>query len=222
MTELLLEFLPDNTRFVFDILAKDAFISDYTLVGGTALALQMGHRMSEDLDFMTDKNNLDARRIQRNINRLFTHWRLIRKRDEQIDFLIKNTRVTFFTAQLVNIPFQVSSRTCPYHHLRIADIKTLALLKLSAISQRNTLRDYYDLYTISKEKFSLSGIFAEAKQSLPQLSPIVYTETLTYTDDIPEKTLANHLKPKQQISKEEIADYFSLEIKKYLNQNENE
>ena len=122
----------------------------------------------------------------------------------------------------MNIPSQVSSRTFPYHHLRIADIKTLALLRLSAISQRNTLRDYYDLYTISKEKFSLSGIFAEAKQSLPQLSPIVYTETLTYTDDIPEKTLANHLNPKQQISKEEIADYFSLEIKKYLNQNKNE
>ncbi len=216
MEEIKLEYLPETSVFVFKILAKEPFISDYTLVGGTALALQLGHRMSEDLDFISDERTLHFNRIQRNINRLFSHWKIIRKRDWQIDLLINNTRVTFFTAEAVNIPFQVAPQAFSYHSLKIADIRTLALLKLSAISQRNTIRDYYDLYTIAREKISLGEIFEAARKLLPQLSPIVYSETLTYTEDIPEKSLANHLKAKWSVSKEEIADYFASEIKACL------
>jgi hypothetical protein len=47
-----LTFMPANTLVVFNKLAEHRFITTYTLVGGTALSIQLGHRLSEDLDFI--------------------------------------------------------------------------------------------------------------------------------------------------------------------------
>jgi len=51
----------------------------FTLVGGSALALQSGHRQSEDLDFIFDEEKIDAISIKRFIARLFPEYRLIRE-----------------------------------------------------------------------------------------------------------------------------------------------
>jgi len=51
MHELKLEFMPEATQKNFARLKDDPRLAGFTLVGGTALALQIGHRISEDLDF---------------------------------------------------------------------------------------------------------------------------------------------------------------------------
>ena len=51
MTKLKLEFMPEATQKNFARLKDDPRLAAFTLVGGTALALQIGHRFSEDLDF---------------------------------------------------------------------------------------------------------------------------------------------------------------------------
>jgi hypothetical protein len=52
--------MPSNTKMVFDILALHRFISKYTLVGGTALSIQIRHRLSEDLVFVFDAEKLNT------------------------------------------------------------------------------------------------------------------------------------------------------------------
>ena len=49
---------------------------------------------------------------------------------------------------------------------------------------------------------------------IPELSPITYNETLSYTKDIFENDLSNHLKPKENITKQEISDFFVNELRK--------
>lgn len=93
----------------------------------------------------------------------------------------------------------------------------IACLKFAAITQRNTIRDYYDLYFISKYHIGFKKIIRSTKELLPNLSPITYTETLVYTRDIPENDLSNHLSPKETVTKQEIADYFIVELKKIIN-----
>ena len=70
----------------------------------------------------------------------------------------------------------------------------------------------------SKEKymkrFSLAGIYQITRSLIPNLSPITYSETIVYTDDIPENEIDSHLNPKEMVSKEEIARYFIEEIRK--------
>lgn len=53
-------YIPKETSELVDQFAKLTFIKNFTLVGGTALALQLGHRQSEDLDFIFDGEKIPA------------------------------------------------------------------------------------------------------------------------------------------------------------------
>jgi len=215
MNELKLDYLTENTRYVFEKLSTTKFIQDYTLVGGSALALQIGHRLSEDLDFVYYGEKLNINSIKRNISKIFPSYKILREDyDNQIDFVVNETRITFFCTEAVLIPFDVKDYSFRYKNINIATYKILASLKFSAISQRNTIRDYYDLYFLSKYFIELREIIEETKKFFPNISPIVYTETLVYTDDIPENDISGHLRPKEIVTKEEIAEFFRLELKK--------
>lgn len=210
-----LQYMPKDTESVFLKLANTNFIKNYTLVGGTALSLQIKHRLSEDLDFIFDGEKINITTIKRNISKLFPNYRIIKQDyNYQIDFIIENTKVTFFSSGAVLIPFSVKEYSFSYQKLNIASAETIAVLKFSAIAQRNTIRDYYDLYFIARYVLSLEKIINTTKKLLPNLSPITYTETLIYTKDLQEPDLSQHLNPKENITKEEIANYFVTELKK--------
>lgn len=210
-----LEYMPMNTKNVFDIFSKHKFIKDYTLVGGTALSIQIEHRKSEDLDFIFDGEFIDTIKIKRSINSIFTKYKVIKEdQNYQIDILINDTKVTFFSSGAVVAPFKIKDYSQSYGNLNIATPNIIGVLKLITISQRNTIRDYYDLYIITKKILSLEELFKLTKKLVPNLAPITYTETLVYLDDIEENNIAEHLDPAEIVSKEEIAEYFIKELKR--------
>ena len=213
-----LTYMPTNTKVVFDELAQHRFMSKYTLVGGTALSIQIKHRLSEDLDFVFDAERLNINTIKRNIASVFPDYRVIRQDVPwQIDFVIHNVRVTFFSSGAIALPFQVKKFSYKLKTLNICKAFTIAALKMATIAQRNTIRDYYDLYILVKNHFALKEIIDHTKKLIPNLAPITYTETLIYTNDIEENSIENHLQPKEIISKEQIATFFIQEIRKIKN-----
>jgi predicted nucleotidyltransferase component of viral defense system len=210
-----IQYMPKGTKEIFEILKNSTFISKYTLVGGTALSLQIGHRISEDLDFIFDGDTLSINSIIRNIKKILPNYRIIKQdQNYQIDFIINNTKLTFFSTGAVLIPFKVKEYSFKYENINIATVKIIACLKIATIAQRNTIRDYYDIFFIAKHLIELDKIITQTKNLFPNLSPITYTETLVYTDDIPENDISNHLKPKENITKQEIALFFIREMKK--------
>lgn len=214
-TRLDLKYLSPETRIVFETLALQKYISKYTLVGGTALSLQIGHRLSVDLDFVFDGEELSTNTIKRNIASVFPDYRIIRQEyDLQIDFLIRNVKVTFFSSGSVALSFAVKDHTFSYQSINVCKAKTIASLKMSAIAQRNTIRDYYDLYKLVKYHYPLLEIIDQTKKLIPVLSPITYTETLIYTGDIDEISIASHLMPDEEVTKDQIAEFFIQEIRK--------
>jgi predicted nucleotidyltransferase component of viral defense system len=198
-----------------EILSLSLFAKDYTLVGGTALSLQIKHRLSEDLNLIYDGETLNLSTIKRNISKLFPNYRII-KQDEnyQIDFIIDGVKVTFFSTGAIQIPFKVKSYTTKFNNINIAVLKIIGVLKLSAIAERNVIRDYYDLYFLIKYHFSLIEIINTTKELLPNLSPVTYTSTIIYTDDLLENDISEHLIPKEIVSKKEISDFFVQELRK--------
>ena len=207
--------IPPATSALLTLLSKERYMTRFSLVGGTALALQLGHRQSEDLDFVFDAEKIDTIGIKRFIARTFPDYRLIREeRAYQLDFLVNNVKLTFFSTGAVIIPFKIKPHTIQFGTVNIARADVIAVLKMATISQRCTIRDYYDIYYISRYVISLDEIFRMTKSMIPTLSPITYTETILYTKDIPENSISSHLLPKEQVSKEEIAHYFITEIKK--------
>lgn len=208
--------IPPKAAELLDKLSGLKFMSQYTLVGGTALALQIGHRQSEDLDFIYDGEKMPATTLKRQIARHFPKYRLIREeKDYQLDYLIGEVKLTFFSTGAVLLPFDVKSYAVKVHQMNIAPVDIIAVLKMATLAQRNTIRDYYDLYFIAKYHIPLSQIIEKSKVMLPNISPITYTETIIYTADILEDTIENHLNPKEIVTKEQLSDFFISELKKY-------
>lgn len=207
--------MPKETLQVFEKLSQTEFINKYTLIGGTALSIQIHHRLSEDLDFILDADTLNNAFIKRKMAKTFPDFRIIRdEKDYQLDFVINNCKVTFIATGTIVLPFQVKPLSFAFNNINIATVETIAVLKLAAIAQRNTLRDYYDLYYIAKHFIPLKKIFDITKRLNPNLSPITYSETITYTKDIPEKSIEEHLEPNEIITKVELENYFIKELKK--------
>ncbi len=207
--------MPPNTLSVFDRISNSNFINQYTLIGGTALSIQIHHRLSEDLDFILDSPTLNNSLIKREMIKVFPDYRIIRDdKDYQLDFVINDCKVTFISTGTIALPFKVRPLSFLFRNTRIANIDTIAVLKLSAIAQRNTLRDYYDLFYISKYFIPLKTIFDLTRKLNPNLSPITYLETITYTKDISEDNMEAYLDPKEIISKSELEEYFVKELKK--------
>lgn len=215
MSDLSFNYMPLPTKSVFDKLAEIKFMKSYTLVGGTALAIQIRHRMSEDLDFITDKETINSALIKRNIAKFFPGYTITREDKQwQIDMVIDGTKVTWFSAGAVAVNFKTQDYANKYQNLWIARPEIIAVHKLSAISQRNTLRDYYDLYFLAKYVLPLNDIIGLTRKLNPNLSPVTYSETLIYTGDLPEDDMSAHLNPKEYINKQQIADFFTSELRK--------
>jgi hypothetical protein len=133
--------------------------------------------------------------------------------------LVNDVKLTFFCTGAVALPFNVRSHSVVVDRMNIAGIMAIAAMKFAAISQRNTIRDYYDLYYLSRHCVPLLDLVLFTKKLVPNLSPITYTETLVYTKDIEESDIASHLSPAEIVSKEQIAEFFTKElrtIKEYL------
>jgi predicted nucleotidyltransferase component of viral defense system len=209
--------MPENTHEILNILCREDFISKFVLIGGTALAMQIRHRLSEDLDFIYDGDTLNINLIRRNISRIFPDYRITRMdTNEQIDLVINNVKITFFCSGILALPFKVIDHSFKWNKLRICTAEIIAVLKMSAIAQRSTMRDYYDLYWLTRYHLSLEKIIRRTKELIPALSPVTYSETLVYTNDIEETDISAHLQPQEKINKNQIADFFITELKKII------
>jgi len=93
-----LNFLLPKTREVLIKLIEYEYMSNFVLVGGSALALYMKHRKSEDLDFFTyEKDTFEAKKIKQIIKKF--KGKIVNISNEQIDVLINGVKVTFFDAK---------------------------------------------------------------------------------------------------------------------------
>ena len=147
MTTISWSALAPNTRRTFDALAALPMSSEFYLAGGTALALQLGHRISHDLDFFSTSNALGmaersalARRLQH-----ITPTIIKSEQDEQLYATIMGVEVSFLHQHhpLLFPLIEVNG-------LYLAQPTDIGLMKLSAIKDRGTRRDFVDLYCLRK------------------------------------------------------------------------
>lgn len=120
---------------------KDCFY----LGGGTAIALHLGHRKSVDLDWFTQsefRNPLNFSQELRNKNIKVEVNDISRG---TLHGVIKGVRVSFFEFKypLLKPLIKVEEINC-----NIASLEDLACMKLSAVAQRGSKKDFIDIYTI--------------------------------------------------------------------------
>jgi len=150
------EALVEKTLKAIEAVSKMEFVKSYFLVGGTALALQLKHRLSEDLDFMCwkqskkDKQDINVEKIKNELAQDF----IINKVD-----ILGNNHIEIYIDGGVKLSFYAPDKikpvikpVCYLNNLILADEECIAALKMETFLRRNEFRDYYDLYCILKNK----------------------------------------------------------------------
>jgi predicted nucleotidyltransferase component of viral defense system len=138
---------------------KEDKLSDFTLVGGTALALQIGHRISVDIDLFTD-HSFESKEILEALRKTLK-VELIMSRPNGMQLIVENLKVDLYNWA---VPFIGE----PYisNGLRLASLKDIAAFKLDAITTRKTKKDYYDLYFLL-DRLTLEEMIKVYKEKYP-------------------------------------------------------
>jgi len=157
--------LPDTLRAI-QLVASLPTVKRAYLAGGTALALQLGHRLSQDLDFFTqeefDENILATSLLKiKAFKEDRRDWRTILG-------YISNTKFSIFY-----YPYKLIEKPLAFEGIRILRKKDIATMKLDAIGNRGTKRDFIDLFFLAKE-FSLNQVFDFYEQKYGNLEEKMY------------------------------------------------
>jgi hypothetical protein len=118
---------------------------NFILGGGTALAMQIGHRISVDLDFFTE-TEFSTDLVLRKIKQLGFTTQILQEEKGTLTVVIDGVKVSFFHYPYPFVDKSISSKGIP-----IAGILDIASMKIIAISQRGAKRDFVDLYFILQD-----------------------------------------------------------------------
>ena len=155
------------------------FSSEFGLVGGTAVALHLGHRRSIDFDLFTAAHfNIPA--IQSKITRSGSVQKVLVKRKGEFTLLIDSVKFTFF-----EYPFPTPFSEQFENIIRIPDLLTLGAMKAYALGRRAKWKDYVDLYFIAKKYDGLERIAEQGRKIFGgEFNEKIFRVQLAYFEDI--------------------------------------
>ena len=140
------DLLPDLSQFK----------KEFYLVGGTAIALHIGHRESIDFDLFKQKN-IRKKDIYTKLKTL--DYKVSFADYNQINMISNGVKITFF-----QFPYEIPLDSKFENYLKMPDLLTLAAMKAFALGRRTKWKDYVDLYFILKFHFTLKEVANKAKQ----------------------------------------------------------
>ena len=158
--------------------ALGAFKKDFYLAGGTALALQLGHRVSVDFDFFTERD-FETEELYERIQKVFGEVTLTQESSNTLAIVVQDDmRISFMKYRYPLLDACVDTE-----HLRLASILDIGCMKLSTIVSRAELKDYVDLFFILKH-ISLTKLLIDLAKKIPSLDQIFVMKALVSFDDI--------------------------------------
>ena len=112
----------------------------FRLAGGTALALHFGHRRSVDLDFFSTEPFVEENVVG---GLLAAGGTIVAREERTVHALVESVKCSFF-----GYPYRWISSGIPFHGIELAGVPDIAAMKVVAIAQRGTKKDFFDLYEI--------------------------------------------------------------------------
>lgn len=204
------EALFGNTQKLLALLSNSPVLKDAYLAGGTAAALQLGHRISVDLDFFTPCKFDAKRNAQRfaGILRKSGDFSIEQISWGTIQGYFKEVRFSLFVYE-----YPVLFPLKKFHRIRIIDLRDIAAMKVAAICDRGTKRDFVDLYFICNTGVSLPHIMRLYDRKYKKLGAnlLHIQKSLVYFDDAEKDEMPKMLK---ETSWPEIKSYFERGTRK--------
>ena len=185
------------------------FSDNFGLVGGTAIALQIGHRRSIDFDLFS-LTEFDNAKIKKVISKeSWSIGQVYKDEEGQFTFFVGEVQLTFF-----HYPFKIEFSEQFNEFFKMPDLLTLAAMKAYALGRRAKWKDYVDLYFIINKYHSINKIVERGLTIFSgEFNERIFREQLGYFADINYSEEVEFL-PGFKISNQEIKESlinFSLE-----------
>lgn len=206
MSKLFWNTITDDMRLVLNEFSQSAISQSFYLAGGTALSLQIGHRLSVDLDFFSPTEDIPTIRpvLENSLSKLpsilaDSSW-------GNLVYLSKNVRVGFY-----GYGFPLVAPLVETDGIRLASIEDIALMKLDAMLSRAARKDFYDLYFICKS-MPLKQLFKKADQKYPSIRDFEAqaTKRLVYFENAENETEPSLL---ENVAWQTVKGYFIKQAK---------
>ena len=173
------EALIKQAAILFPSFAK---FKGFYLVGGTALALQIGHRLSVDFDLFSSVE-LSSSLLKR-VKRVFpsSSISVTYRVPEQLNLLIDSIQTTFF-----HYEYPIIDSFVTYQGVSLASIQEIAAMKAFAVGKRLAYKDYVDWYFLLKDEYvKLDEVIAFCQKKFTNdFSDRLFLGQLVSMEDIP-------------------------------------
>lgn len=200
------EVLTQSAAVLLPFLAR---FKDFYLAGGTALALQIGHRRSVDFDLFSEKPLPQGLLAQ--VKRACASRSVVvtYSSPEQLNVLIGDIKTTF-----LYFPYPVINDLVTYHDLSVASVREIAAMKAFSIGKRLAFKDYVDWYFMLKEKqVTLPDVISLAQKKFAgDFNDRLFLGQLVSLSDVPEQTI-DFLR--DAVDKTEIEKFLEHSIKEF-------
>lgn len=180
-------------------------LNGWVLAGGTGLALQLGHRISEDFDFFRTQG-METGALFAALGEA-APCTTLHADERTLTVLMLGVKLSFFQ---LSDPFLFPA--VPYAFFSVADLRDIALMKLLAATNRGSRRDFVDLYTILRSGPSLHDYLRllPRKYGHGRLNPYQVVMSLTYFDDAEAEPMPHMLVP---FDWSECKEFFVREVR---------
>lgn len=193
---------------LLELLSKimtDPLFNKFRLVGGTSLALQIGHRQSIDIDLFGDQE-LEEYEISDFLSQL-GKIQVLKKSKNILIYNVNGIKVDF-----VNYKYPWLTSVISENGFRLASKEDIGAMKLNAIAGRGSKKDFIDLYFLLHE-FSLKELVAFYRNKYQDGSEFLVLKTLSYFADADSELTPLMLK---EVNWEKIKNYIANSIKNHM------
>lgn len=198
------EVLSEPAAELFPALSR---FPGFYLAGGTALALQIGHRVSVDFDLFSN-DEIDRALLQR-VRRVFGEAEIAVLVDnaDELTLLVNGVKTTF-----LRYPFPPREPFTVYEDVRLLSIREIAATKAYTIGRRGAYKDYVDLYfVIAENHITLPALIIGAEEKFgTDFNARLFLEQLVYVADLDDAEI-QFLKP--LVTPKELVTFFEERIR---------
>lgn len=190
LEKLYLDIMPRETKKAFLKCMELPWLRDssWYLAGGTALALQVGHRVSVDLDFFTEEKDFSVEETER-LLLSSGEWATTLIERGTLYGVFEGAKMSFIAYPF----FHPSENQLRCGSIALVSPGDIAAMKIVAVSQRGKKRDFIDLYWLAQNRISLEDAIRWSVERYPNqhYSLPHFLKSLVYFADAEEDPLPN-------------------------------
>lgn len=201
--------LPRQTQKTVELLGKANALANFYLSGGTACALHLGHRLSEDLDFFTQET-FDTKKLR---DMLLDLGQLapLSEDTNSLHCIFNKTRLSFLRYR-----YPLLEVCSSYKGISISSLIDVLCTKLDTISSRGSKKDFIDVYcAVTKGRYALSEIISAFQKKYKDVdySLLHIMKGLVYFEDAEEEEMPVM---KEKVEWIKVKSFFIEKAKKAL------